>query len=194
MDTIDVCPIPLLLLALIEARKYRWQKSIAKNQDAGEDSICEWFRLYWRPWYRQHWVDHLKGCHYYEGFSADEFNITSTETEDRALVQTIVEHLTEEGNDGENLGIIFWANEIRTDMHKVIEFLRKIHINDKRFAWDAESLKIVCFALREADQYKWIESQKAGCDLGEAAIYEWFKLYWNEWKNKNFPHFFNKAC
>jgi hypothetical protein len=30
----------------------------------------------------------------------------------------------------------------------------------------------------EADRYKWIESQKAGCDLGEAAIRQWVKDHW----------------
>lgn len=31
---------------------------------------------------------------------------------------------------------------------------------------------------REAEQYKWIESEKAGHDLGEAAIRSWVKKHW----------------
>ncbi len=31
---------------------------------------------------------------------------------------------------------------------------------------------------READTYKWIESEKAGCDLGEAAIRRWVHEHW----------------
>jgi hypothetical protein len=31
---------------------------------------------------------------------------------------------------------------------------------------------------REAAQYKWIESEKAGYDLGEAAIRGWVKKHW----------------
>jgi hypothetical protein len=31
---------------------------------------------------------------------------------------------------------------------------------------------------REAEQYKWIESEKAGCDLGEDAKRRWVKLHW----------------
>lgn len=193
MEDIEFCPIPLLLLALLEARKYRWKKSQEQNSDAGEDSICEWFRLNWRRWYRKHWVDHLNGQCYYEGFSDEEYNLTRTTQEDSALVQTIVNHLTEDGTASENLGIICWANGIGTDMGKVIGYLRKLHINEKRFVWDNETLKIVCLALREADKFKWIESQNAGRDLGETAIFDWFKLYWPEWKRENFPNFFNKS-
>jgi hypothetical protein len=31
---------------------------------------------------------------------------------------------------------------------------------------------------READRFKWIESEKAGCDLGEQAIRRWVKEHW----------------
>src|SRR5262245_45123091 len=30
----------------------------------------------------------------------------------------------------------------------------------------------------EAKRYKWIESEKAGCDLGEAAIRRWVQIHW----------------
>ncbi len=32
---------------------------------------------------------------------------------------------------------------------------------------------------REAERYKWIESEKAGYDLGEAAIRRWVKEHWS---------------
>ena len=31
---------------------------------------------------------------------------------------------------------------------------------------------------REAQQFKWIESEKAGCDLGEEAIRRWVRDHW----------------
>jgi len=31
---------------------------------------------------------------------------------------------------------------------------------------------------KEADRFKWIESEKAGCDLGEYAIRRWVKDHW----------------
>lgn len=32
--------------------------------------------------------------------------------------------------------------------------------------------------LREAERHKWIESQKRGCDLGAAALADWYHLHW----------------
>ncbi|MBN1258022.1 MAG: response regulator [Planctomycetes bacterium] len=36
-------------------------------------------------------------------------------------------------------------------------------------------------AIREAARHKWIESEKAGRDLGENAIREWHRNYWRFW-------------
>jgi hypothetical protein len=33
----------------------------------------------------------------------------------------------------------------------------------------------------EALRYKWIESEKAGCDLGEHAVGEWLAKHWHGW-------------
>ena len=33
-------------------------------------------------------------------------------------------------------------------------------------------------AVKEAERHKWIESQKQGRDLGEAAIRDWYRNYW----------------
>jgi len=33
-------------------------------------------------------------------------------------------------------------------------------------------------AVVEAARHKWIESEKQGNDLGEAALVEWYRLYW----------------
>jgi hypothetical protein len=41
--------------------------------------------------------------------------------------------------------------------------------------------KLFRLALDEANRYKWIESEKAGRDLGEQAIREWSRRYWHGW-------------
>jgi hypothetical protein len=33
-------------------------------------------------------------------------------------------------------------------------------------------------AVKAAGEHKWLQSEKAGCDLGEAAVREWTKSYW----------------
>jgi hypothetical protein len=40
-------------------------------------------------------------------------------------------------------------------------------------------MSLVAEGRREADAFKWIESQKAGYDLGEAAIRCWVQEHWN---------------
>ena len=41
-----------------------------------------------------------------------------------------------------------------------------------------EQLSVQKDGLEEALRYKWIESEKAGCDLGEAAIRRWVQCHW----------------
>ena len=36
-------------------------------------------------------------------------------------------------------------------------------------------------AIQEAEKHKWIESQKAGRDLGEAALRDWSRRFWWRW-------------
>src|SRR4051794_29960802 len=40
-----------------------------------------------------------------------------------------------------------------------------------------QSVHVGC--VTEALKFKWIESEKAGCDLGEAAIVRWIRDHWN---------------
>jgi hypothetical protein len=41
-----------------------------------------------------------------------------------------------------------------------------------------EKCSVYIESEKEAQQFKWIESEKAGCDLGEAAIRKWVKDHW----------------
>ena len=41
-----------------------------------------------------------------------------------------------------------------------------------------EKCSVYAESEQEALRYKWIESEKAGCDLGEAAIRRWVKDHW----------------
>ena len=41
--------------------------------------------------------------------------------------------------------------------------------------------EIFRLAMREAERHKWIQSEKAGRDLGEAALWEWSRRYWWRW-------------
>jgi hypothetical protein len=41
-----------------------------------------------------------------------------------------------------------------------------------------ERCSVWAYSRREADEYKWIESERAGRDLGEAALRRWVKEHW----------------
>ncbi len=43
---------------------------------------------------------------------------------------------------------------------------------------DTQKSSVYAECEREIDRYKWIESEKAGRDLGEAAIRRWVKEHW----------------
>jgi hypothetical protein len=43
---------------------------------------------------------------------------------------------------------------------------------------DMQKSSVFTESMREIDRYKWIESEKAGHDLGEAAIRRWVKEHW----------------
>src|SRR5208282_158617 len=62
------------------------------------------------------------------------------------------------------------------------------NVKSRRSTLDPDGRRIGCWAMekcsvyieseKEALRYKWIESEKAGCDLGEAAIRRWVKEHW----------------
>lgn len=41
-----------------------------------------------------------------------------------------------------------------------------------------EHLSVYADCEMEAERYKWIESEKAGCDLGEPALRRWVREHW----------------
>jgi hypothetical protein len=50
-------------------------------------------------------------------------------------------------------------------------------------------------ALREAHRHKYLESQKAGRDLGHAAIEDWHRRHWTIWlRHRWLEHLLGTAC
>src|SRR4051794_40109794 len=50
--------------------------------------------------------------------------------------------------------------------------------SDGRGCGAMEKCSVYADSEKEILQFKWIESEKAGCDLGEAAIRRWVKEHW----------------
>lgn len=43
------------------------------------------------------------------------------------------------------------------------------------------AVSLLGVARLEAERHKWLESEKAGCDLGEEAIRDWSRRHWRRW-------------
>lgn len=44
---------------------------------------------------------------------------------------------------------------------------------------DMITKSLLCEGSREANEYRWIRSEEAGCDKGPVAIEEWVNFHWN---------------
>jgi hypothetical protein len=54
---------------------------------------------------------------------------------------------------------------------------------------------LTAHALYAIDRHKWIESQKAGRDLGRAAVDDWLERYWKGWtRSKLMEHLYGWRC
>jgi hypothetical protein len=54
---------------------------------------------------------------------------------------------------------------------------------------------LTAHALHAIDRHKWIESQKAGYDLGRPAVDDWLERYWKGWtRSKLMEHFYGWRC
>lgn len=172
----------LLFLALREARRYKWEKSIQEGKDAGSRSVVEWFKKNWKNWYRNYLVEHICGNKFWEEFGKEEFdlihkNIIPNSTLMNQVISSVSKY-------GENLGIIQWALDNNHNLDQVNHILKVLDINKYRAELEEEIVIQLSDALDEADRYKWIESQKYGHDMGEKAILDWFKNNWAKWFHK----------
>jgi len=107
--------------------------------------------------------------------------LLQTPCPNRELLSQIIDSVSKYG---ENLGIVHWATGTNHNVNEVLSLLRMIMINDKRLNIEEAEIKTLSEALDEADKYKWIESEKAGRDLGESVVVEWFRKNWEAYYEK----------
>jgi len=66
---------------------------------------------------------------------------------------------------------------------------------DRRGADGLLAFSLTAHALAAIDRHKWIESQKAGHDLGPAAVTDWIERYWKGWtRSKLMEHLYGWRC
>lgn len=172
----------LFMLALRYARDHKHEQQLKHRCDLGDRPILEWFHNNWRCWFRERWIEHLTGKKNWAEFGSADFNLVSQKNfvPNVELVARIIGNLNKHrDNASENLGIILTAVKTGQDMGDVMAILQRLDINGKRPDCDEDGLHLFCRALQEADRYKYLESQKAGRDLGEAAIKDWFERFYD---------------
>ena len=87
----------------------------------------DWRRRYWRLWFRGHWVEHIRGTHYWIEMGDENFGMfAGDEHHDPLLVERVADRLIV---GWENLGIILWASDWGLKLDEVIEILKKLNIN-----------------------------------------------------------------
>ena len=183
------CDSEIFLKAMRIAQEYKHCQQQLSKKDLGETPIIEWFKECWGYWYRDRWIEHMCGREYWREFGESSYNIINKENAeiDKETLYKIIEKLKKHRNNiSENLGIIFEAVDVNDEdnINKVIKILNKININNNRSPFiEEDKIKMVFYALEEADKYKYIMSEKEGKDLGDKAIIEWFILFGDDWFN-----------
>jgi len=174
----------LFFLAMREARRYKWIKSQDQGKDVGQEAVVEWFHMKdgAAHWYRDKWVQHLFGKKFWREFDKEEFDLAGHHFPAPDTLKQIMKSVEAYG---ENLGLIRWCHETKQDEKQFLCILKNLDINNHREEQMEDSfIKTLSEALDEADKYKWLKSEKAGKDLGEQAIYQWFTEHWKEWLAK----------
>ncbi len=177
----------LLLYAMYEARKHKWEKSNVENKDVGYCAIEDWFHTKFYHWYRDRLIEHLEGMHNWKEFGEKDFDLHHKGFHpNKKLVDRIFDNLTKHRqNISEQLGMLCGCSS--SELPDTMDILSRIDMNNKRCDISEEQLKCLDDAFQEAEVYKWIESQKQGKDLGETAIKKWFDDNWNKWMATKHP-------
>lgn len=172
----------LFMRAMREAQSYKHAVQAAQHRDLGDQPILDWFRTKWASWYRERWLEHLCGRRQWKEFGEEDFNLVANKEfqPNIELVLRIIDNLKKHrDNISENLGMILVAAKRGDkDLEELMIVLRRLDINGKRPSYDECRVKNFFHAIEEADKYKYIESQKAGCDLGESIVIDWFENHW----------------
>lgn len=172
----------LFIRAMREAQSYKHSMQAAAQKDLGEQPVLDWFHDKWTAWYRDRWVEHLCGRRKWAEFGEEDFNLVANRSfqPNMELVLRVVDNLRKHrDNVSENLGMIMVAaRRGDQELNELLSVLNRLDINSKRPCYDECRIKAFFRAIEEADKHKHIESQKAGFDLGEDVVIEWFETYW----------------
>lgn len=115
-----------------EAHSHKWLESEKAGRDLGDAAIAEWYRLYWRIFCRECYIEHLQGVHFWLELDSGDYGLLLNKFhDDMALVRQIVE-IFKKG--GENLDVVTFALNNNLNIEEVIRLLEVLDINARRIA------------------------------------------------------------
>ncbi len=123
----------LFRAAQLELDRHKWFLSEKAGCDMGQAAIMNWKCKHWWSWCRARLVEHLSGTKYWSELDQHDYDLINRDFHpNRKLVEDIFERVKMGGCQGENLGIILWAQKEGHKMKEVDEILKLIDINSRR--------------------------------------------------------------
>lgn len=124
--------------AWLEALRHKWIESQKHGFDLGPHAIANWYKLYWTVYCRYRHLEHLRGYQYWIEFDYGDFGqLTFLDEYPDLLCDRIIDRVHQ---GYENLDIIDWAREWGLPMHRVLDILTLVNINQARLEPNPDSL------------------------------------------------------
>lgn len=111
-------------------QEHKWLQSEKAGRDLGVEAAKDWTRRYWLRFYRQRFVQHLRGETFFEEFGAECYRLVAGRlAASREVLDTILDKVQQ---GAENLELICWAQRQCLPREQVLEILRALNINSRR--------------------------------------------------------------
>jgi hypothetical protein len=119
-----------------EIDTHKWFESEKAGRDMGRDAVMNWKCTHWWRWCRARLTEHLSGTKYWSELDQKDYGLINRDFHpNKDLAKIIVEKIR---NNGENLEVIFWAQETGQNMKDVLEILNLLDINSRRISFFIE--------------------------------------------------------
>lgn len=125
----------LFRAAQLEVDRHKWYASEKAGRDLGQAAVMSWKCNHWWRWCRDRLVEHLSGMKYWSELDQKDYGLINRDFHgNKELAHAIVERIKMGGQEGENLGIILWAQKSGQNMKETLEILSLLDINSRRIA------------------------------------------------------------
>ena len=99
----------------------------------GSTAYKNWKCTHWWRWCRDRLIEHLSGTKYWSELDLKDYGLLNRDFHPNHELAMIIVNKIKSG--GENLDIIFWAQDTGQNMKDVIEILHLLDINSRRISF-----------------------------------------------------------